>query len=74
MKENKLRVRINKPASFVFDFTTDPANTPRWIDSVVSEEVNETPIKIGTRYTNVDRSGIKNTYEVSKLINGEVLN
>jgi len=72
MKENKLSITIEQPASSVFDFTTEPDNTPLWIDSIESEKVNERPIKVGTLYTNVDKDGNSNTYEVTKFVEGGV--
>lgn len=72
MRENKLTVRINKPTSSVFDFTTNPDNTPLWIDSILSEKVNENPIRLGSRYINTNREGKTNTYEVSQLVEGSL--
>ncbi len=57
MKENKISITINLPASKVLAFTIDPANTPRWINSIQKEEVNEWPVKIGSIYRNVDANG-----------------
>ena len=41
MKENRLTIVVNRPTSSVFSFTTEPDNTPLWIESIVSEKVNE---------------------------------
>ncbi len=64
MKENKISIVINRPASEVFDFVINPENTPKWIDSLVKEEVNEQPIKRGTIYRNVNKAGEWSEYEM----------
>jgi uncharacterized protein YndB with AHSA1/START domain len=48
MKDLRLIVRINKPISEVFEFTTNPANTAKWIDSVEGEKADAYPPEIGT--------------------------
>jgi hypothetical protein len=65
MKTNKLTIHINKPVSEVFDFTINPQNTPRWIDFIVEETIDGKEIKLGTRYTNKDKEGKINLYEVT---------
>jgi hypothetical protein len=50
MRENKLTIQINKPIHEVFKFTITPPNSTLWIPSVVKEETNEWPIRIGTIY------------------------
>ena len=69
MKTNKLNIRINKPISEVFDFTINPQNTPRWIDFIVEETIDSREIKLGTRYTNRDKDGKINLYELTKFEN-----
>ncbi len=64
MKQNKISIIINSPIEEVFDFTTNPENTPRWIDGIEKEEVNQRPIALGTIYRNVDKAGIWTEYEV----------
>lgn len=66
MKDLKLTVRIKRPVDEVFGFTTDPNNTPRWIDSVVGERADAFPPVIGTKYENWDASGKVNEYVVTK--------
>lgn len=65
MKDCKLIIRINKPASVVFDFTTNPDNTPLWVPTIVHEEVSETPVTIGTIYKNQNKQGVWQEYEVT---------
>ncbi len=54
MKENKISIEINCPISEVFEFTLNPKNTPLWIDNIVSEQTNEWPVKLGTKYKNAN--------------------
>lgn len=72
MKDLKLVVRINKSAQEVFDFTTNPANTPFWIESIVKEEADSNPIQIGTMYRNWDAEGNMNEYKVTRYELGSV--
>lgn len=66
MKDLKLTVKIHKPVQEVFDFTTNPANTPKWIDSVAGEKADSFPPQIGTIYQNWDASGKVNEYKVTQ--------
>ena len=67
MKQNEISIIINSPVERVFDFTTNPENTPRWIEGIEKEEVNQEPIELGTIYRNVDKSGVWTEYEVVKF-------
>ena len=66
MKDLRLVVKINKPIEDVFEFTTNPKNTPRWIESIVKEEADENPPTLGTAYRNWDKSGQMNLYAVTR--------
>ncbi|HRH32758.1 MAG TPA: hypothetical protein PK720_01220 [bacterium] len=71
MKENKLKIKIDRPIVMVFEFTINPDNTPLWVDIIVKEEAN-LPIKLGTRYSNTNRFEEVSEYIVSRYIPNEV--
>jgi len=64
MKEKKLTIIINRPAVEVFSFCLNHKNTPFWVDSIVKEETNESPTKLGTVYRNVNRAGQWSEYKI----------
>ena len=66
MKELKLTVQIGKPIEEVFEFTTNPSNTPLWIDGIVKEVAEPKPVKLGTVYRNWDKAGKLSEYEVKQ--------
>jgi len=67
VKSNRLTVQIIKPVSEVFAFTINPQNTPKWVDTIVLEQTNEWPIKIGSQYRNKTKSGKWSLYDVVGL-------
>ena len=72
MKDLKLIITINKPAKYLFDFTLNPANTPKWIDTIVVEETNEWPPKIGTIYRNKSSDGKWREFELTAFEPGKM--
>lgn len=67
MKYLKLKIQIDALPDTVFEFVTNPANTSRWIDSIVREETNESPPKLGTIYRNQNQAGQWSEYEMTKF-------
>ncbi|MEI7579744.1 MAG: hypothetical protein WCJ58_06990 [bacterium] len=67
MKENKISIEIAKPLQNVFRFTINPLNTHKWVRSIVVEETNEYPPKLGTIYRNQGRDNKWNEYKVSEF-------
>ncbi len=52
MTSNVQTIEIDKPIAEVFEFTINPDNTPKWIESIKEEKVNSSPITVGTEYSN----------------------
>lgn len=65
MKDIKVTITIKRAAHEVFDFTLNPENTPKWVDSVVTEQASEWPTKLGTIYRNQDEDGNWREFEIT---------
>jgi len=65
MRENKLKIIINKSPNEVFDFTLKSKDTPLWISSIIKEEASERPPKLGPVYRNVNSKGVWSEYLIT---------
>jgi putative hydrolase of HD superfamily len=74
MEKNVLAIDILKPVDFVFRFTLDPANTPKWIPSVLEEKTSEPDVKAGTLYFQKVKTGKKGTEQAVLVVTGFIEN
>ncbi|MFC2142940.1 SRPBCC family protein [Candidatus Aenigmatarchaeota archaeon] len=72
MKKNKVSVEIKRPVSDVFRFTTNPTNTPKWVESISEEKANKFPVKVGTIYSNKNKDGVWTEYEVIEFKTNDI--
>jgi uncharacterized protein YndB with AHSA1/START domain len=72
MKQNILTIIINLPIETVFEYTTNPDNTHKWVNSIQKEQINENPIKVGTEYKNTSDGKNWTTYIVTDFIPNQV--
>ncbi len=61
---------IKAPVEQVFDYLTNPANRPEWLDSTIKvENISDGPIGVGTSWTEVSKvAGRVNTDQDSDRI------
>ena len=72
MKDNRITIQIETPVQKLFEYTINPKNTPKWIESIVKEETNEWPVRIGTVYKNQNKLGKWSEYSVADLKTNEI--
>ncbi|MFA9289328.1 MAG: SRPBCC family protein [Weeksellaceae bacterium] len=72
MNTNILKIIINKPVNEVFEYSTNPQNTPAWVYSIQQEETNESPVRQGTIYKNSNAQGEWSEYVVSEFKENEL--
>lgn len=72
MKEMRQVVVLGVPAKTAFSFTTNPENTPSWVDGVVKEVANEMPPRLGTIYKNQGKDGAWVEFEVTDFEDGKM--
>lgn len=72
MKETKIKILINRKQNEVFDFITNPENTPKWIPGIEKEVLEKFPPEVGTKYVNTEFGGKQNSYVVTTYVHPEV--
>jgi uncharacterized protein YndB with AHSA1/START domain len=63
-RKNTLSVIVDRPVPKVFEFATNPKCTPLWVDGIVREERSEDPMRLGTKYWNVNKQGKWTSYSI----------
>lgn len=67
MQSKKLVIQINKSPAEVFEFVTNPANTPKWINFITEEKINDEEPKLGTIYKNRGEFGDWSEYKMTEF-------
>ena len=68
MKDNRIKIQINRPVEDVYAFTLDPKNTPSWINDSAREEASEWPPREGTVYKNTGKNGVVITFIMTEIV------
>ena len=68
MQSNTLSIIIEKPLQEVYDFTTNPKNTPLRLPSIKEEQSSDYPPKIHTVYKNCGADSAWNTYHIIEIL------
>ena len=63
---------INFPIEEVYEFITNPKNTPKWMYFVAKEKTNEWPRKLGTIYYDEMIDGTKYKNRVIEYVENEL--
>jgi uncharacterized protein YndB with AHSA1/START domain len=66
MKENILSIILDLPIETVFEYTTNPDNTHKWLESLKQEKVDKYPIGVGTVYSNTSDGEHWSSYTVTQ--------
>ena len=72
MNRNRIVIVINKPLKEVFEFTTNPKNTPLWIPQIKEELSDKYPPEINTVYKNHGSDGKWNHYTVIEFTKNKI--
>ena len=72
MKQNRISITINRPVNQVFDFTTNPKNTPLWIPNIKKEISNKFPPRLNTTYKNTGDLKKWTEYQVVEYENNKL--
>lgn len=68
MQSNTLSIIIQKSLQEVYDFTTNPKNTPLRLPSIKEEQSSDYPAKLHTVYKNCGADSVWNTYHIIKIL------
>lgn len=72
MRDQRLTIKIKKPVEEIFAFTLDPKNTPKWVESFVHEQTNESSTKVGTIYKSQNQKGEWSEFTITEFIQNQM--